>query len=142
MRKLRLILAAAFLVVSTGANAAEKPKAVGQYVDLLPIALPVVVDGRLVNYVFVHIRMNLTEGADLIRLRAKEPYFRDALVRDTNQTSVMIPNDWQKVDETKLSQLLMRDAIALAGPGAVASVVVTSQLPHRRIMPPRPSPST
>ena len=86
--------------------------------------------------------MNLTEGADLIRLRAKEPYFRDALVRDTNQTSVMIPNDWQKVDETKLSQLLMRDAIALAGPGAVASVVVTSQLPQRRIMPPRPSPST
>ena len=129
-------------MVSTGANAAEKPKAVGQYVDLLPIALPVVVDGRLVNYVFVHIRMNLTEGADLIRLRAKEPYFRDALVRDTNQTSVMIPNDWQKVDETKLSQLLMRDAIALAGPGAVASVVVTSQLPQRRIMPPRPSPST
>ena len=44
--------------------------------------MPIVVDGQLVNYVFVYVRINLKSGADVTKMREKEPFFRDALVRD------------------------------------------------------------
>jgi len=62
--------------------------------------MPIVVDGRLVNYVFVYVRVNLKSGSDVIKIRGKEPFFRDALVRDAHKTPFVLANDWQKVDET------------------------------------------
>jgi hypothetical protein len=138
MSKLLLMLAAPLLLLSGGAWASEKPKEAGQYVDLQPVALPLVVDGQLVNYVFVYVRVNLKSGVDVARVREKEPAFRDALVRDGHRTSFTVPGDWQRVDEAKLSAVMTRDASAIAGPDAVSSVVVTSQTPQRRAMPPRP----
>lgn len=138
MLKRLLILAAALPILASGAHAAERPKEVGQYVELEPVALPLVFDGRLVNYVFVYVRINLKSGVDVMRVREKEPAFRDALVRDGHRTPFVVAGDWQKVDEAKLSAAVMRDASAIAGPGAVSSVTVTSQTPQRRAMPPRP----
>ena len=117
----------------------KKPKAVGQYVDLQPVAMPIIVSGQLVNYVFVYVRINLTGGADVIKLRTKEPFFRDALVREAHRTPFVVPGDWQKVDEAKLIAAMTREAKVIAGPDNVASVVVTSQAPQRRVMPPRPT---
>src|SRR6201991_62151 len=104
MLKRLLILVAPILMIACAAHAAEKekPKEVGQYVDLQPVAMPIVVDGRLVNYVFVYVRINLTGGADVTKVRDKEPAFRDALVRDAHRTPFVVPGDWQKVDEGKL----------------------------------------
>lgn len=141
MWKRLLVLFAALTLVAPGiALAAEKekePKEVGQYVDLQPVAVPIVVQGQLVNYVFVYVRVNLKTGADVIKLRDKEPMFRDALVRDAHRAPFVIPSDWQKVDEAKLVAAMTRDANAIA-PGVVASVVVTSQKPQKHVMPPRP----
>ena len=136
----RLLILALSLVAIAGpvlAGDDKTPKAVGQYVDLQPVAMPIVADGRLVNYVFVYVRINLTGGADVIRLRTKEPFFRDALVREGHRTPFVVPGDWQRIDPAKLTAALWRDAVAIAGPGAVSSVVVTSQAPQRRVMPPR-----
>lgn len=70
------------LPLALGAGAAlAQSKDGGQYVDLSPVPLPIVVNGRLVNYVFVYMRINLTPAADTPHWRDKEPYFRDALVR-------------------------------------------------------------
>nr|MEA2797138.1 hypothetical protein [Phenylobacterium sp.] len=142
MSRRLLILAAPLLILSGAARAGEKPKEVGQYVDLQPVALPLVFGGQLVNYVFVYVRVNLKGGADVIRIREKEPAFRDALVRNGNRTSFTVPGDWQRVDEAKLSAAMVRDASAIAGPGTVSSVVVTSQTPQKRAMPPRPAAPT
>ncbi|THD62937.1 MAG: hypothetical protein E8A49_06145 [Phenylobacterium sp.] len=123
------------------AQAAEKPKdkaPAGQYVDLQPVALPIVADGRLVNYVFVYVRVNLKASADITKVRDKEPMFRDALVRDGHKTPFVLANDWQKVDEAKLLAVMTREANAIA-PGAVASVTLTSQTPQKHVMPPRPA---
>ena len=141
MNRRLLILALPLLVLARRAAAADdkKSKAVGQYVDLQPVAMPIIVNGQLVNYVFVYVRINLTGGADVIRLRTKEPFFRDALVRLGHRTPFVVAGDWQRIDEARLSAALMRDAEAIAGPGNVASVVVTSQAPQRRVVPPRPS---
>lgn len=140
MFKRLLILAAPLLLLAGGAHAGEdkKPKEVGQYVDLQPVAMPIVVDGQLVNYVFVYVRVNLKAGADVIKIREKEPFFRDALVRDAHRTPFVVPGDWQKVDEPRLVATMTRDAAAITGPGVVSSVVLMSQSPQKRVMPPRP----
>lgn len=139
----RAFIAAAALAIAAGpALAAEPPvvKEVGQYVDLQPVGLPIVAKGVLVNYAFVHVRINLTSLANTARWREKEPFFRDALVRAGHRTPFTLVDDYQRIDEVKLSRSLMRDAAAITGPGVVRSVEVTSQTPRRRIFTPRPPP--
>jgi hypothetical protein len=132
------------LVLANGVQAAEdkKPKEVGQYVDLQPVAIPIVIDGQLVNYVFVYVRVNLQSGVDVIKLREREPAFRDALVRAGHRTPFVQPADWDKVSEPKLVYAMTREAAAITGPGIVSSVVVTSQTPQRHVAQPRPVPSS
>jgi hypothetical protein len=144
MERRAAILGLVILALASPARAAEdkQPKAVGQYVDLQPVAMPVIVNNQLVNYVFVYVRINLTAGADVIRLRTKEPFFRDALVREGHRTPFIVPGDWQRVDEAKLSAAMIKDAREIAGPDNVASVVVTSQAPQKKVMPPRRTPPT
>ena len=143
MSRRLLILAIPLLLLAGGAHAGEekdkKSKEVGQYVDLQPVAMPIVVDGQLVNYVFVYVRVNLKAGADVTKIREKEPFFRDALVRDAHRTPFIVPGDWQKVEEAKLVAAMTRDAAAITGPGIVSSVALTSQSPQKRAMPPRPA---
>jgi hypothetical protein len=146
MNRRLVILALSLAAVAAGSAFAagddKKPQAVGQYVDLQPVAMPIVVNGQLVNYVFVYVRINLVAGADVIKLRTKEPFFRDALVREGHRTPFIVPGDWQKVDERRLTTALMRDAQAIAGAENVNSVVVTSQAPQHRVLPPRQTPPT
>lgn len=140
MFKRALFLAMTLLAFGASTQAAEKPEAVvGQYVDLQPVAMPIVVDGRLVNYVFVYVRINLQGGADVSKIREKEPFFRDALVRDAHRTPFIVPGDWQKIDEPKLIAAMTRDAAVIVGPGVLASVAITSQTPQKHVMPPRPA---
>jgi hypothetical protein len=134
-----LLLAACPAVFAGPATlAAEKaPAVVGQYIDLQPVALPIVVSGQLVNYVFAYVRINLSSGSDVSKLRDKEPYFRDALVREGHRTPFVVAGNWQKIDEVRLAAAIMRDAPAIVGAGVVSSVVVTSQAPQRQVMPPK-----
>jgi len=119
------------------AAAPPGPAAVGQYVELQPVGLPIVVKGQLVNYVFVYVRLNLSAGADVAALREKEPYFRDALVRLAHRTPFTDPADYNRIDQGRLTAALGREAAAIAGAGAIRSVVVTSQAPQHRIGRPR-----
>ncbi len=133
----RALIATAFALAATTAQAAEPKKEgkgdVGQYVDLQPVVLPIVNRGLLVNYVFVTVRINLTGGANAARLREKEPFFRDALVRAGHRTPFTNPADLSQVDAPRLTAALAREAAAIAGPGQVRSVVITSQAPRRRL---------
>ena len=140
-----LIALAPLLILGQAAHASESkgPKTdVGQYVELQPLAMPIVIRGDLVNYVFVYVRLNLTSSANVMRLREMEPFFRDALVRAGHRTPFVIATDYQKVDEARLTAAMMREATALVGPGQIKSVVVTSQTPSRRVPQPRPAAST
>ena len=135
---------AILLAIAGQAVASEpaKPKASdGQYVDLAPVALPIVVEGQLINYVFVSARLQLTPSADAAKLRAKEPFFRDALVRAGHKTPFTNPNDYTVVDVSRLQAVLLRDATAIAGGKGVKAVVVLSQTPKRRLGLPKPPPA-
>ena len=133
----RAFLALPLAVLATPALA-EKA-APGQYVDLAPVALPVVVVRRLINYVFIYVRINLTPQADLPRLRDKEPYFRDALVRAGHRTPFTRLDDYTRLDEGRLKASLFQAAVAIAGPQSIASVeILPGGGPMRRMGLPKP----
>lgn len=139
----RLALSAVLLALAAGPALAEgdaKTKG-GQYVDLAPVALPVVVNGRIVNYVFVSVRVNLTGGANAPRLQSKEPYFRDALVRAGHRTPFTRNDNYALLDDAKLKASMYSAAVAIAGAGNVASVSILSETAKTHTGLPRPKPA-
>ncbi|MGV9007388.1 MAG: hypothetical protein ACOH1H_11690 [Brevundimonas sp.] len=98
------------------------------------VALPVIAGGRLRNYIFVSLRLHLGRGQSMERLRTKEAYFRDALVRASYQTPFLVADDWNRIDEAALSASLMRSAGRIAGRGAVSRVEVFNQVPRHRTL--------
>jgi hypothetical protein len=129
----RDLLAAAPVVALAGVAKAEENKKVGQYVDISPVALPIGVNGRLLNYIFTTVRINLAPRADPNKLREKEPYFRDALVRAAHRDPFTLPTDYNRLDQAKLKSTLMREAAAIVGAQNLASVEVMSEAPRRRV---------
>jgi hypothetical protein len=134
LRRHRLLAVSAILALTASSAAAEgERKEVGQYVDLRPVGLPIVDGGHLVNYVFVNVRLNLAAGADTPRWRAKEPFFRDALVRLSNRTSFEAPGNPDAIDATRLSAALTHELAAITGPGVIRTVVISSQTPSKHV---------
>jgi hypothetical protein len=97
---------AAALIASTmlaGLSAARaQPAAVdadaARSMDAAYIAVPVVRDGRLVNYIFVSLRVDIAPGVDLWRTREKAHFLRDALVRAAHRTPMVSPTDNDALD--------------------------------------------
>lgn len=115
-------------------------KIIGQYVDIYPVAMPIVAEGRLINYVFVTMRIQLTQTADAPKWRAKEPYFRDALARMGHRTSFANAKDYASVDAPRLTAAFQREAVAIAGKD-VKSVAITAQTAKQRLGLPKPGPT-
>ena len=104
-----------------------------------PVALPIVVDGHLVNYIFVTLRLGLSPNADAVKLRAMEPYFRDALVRVGHRTPFVRPDNYAALDDAKLKAAVVREASAVAGPGLVVSAQVVREQPQHVAGLPKPA---
>jgi len=144
MRRRDLLAASVVLSAAAGAARASAPPKkkegdapVGQYVDLAPIALPVLDGRKLKNYVFVSLRLNLAQRADPQKWRDKEPYFRDALVRAAHRAGLNAPSEWSQLDEARLKALMKAEAAKITGPGVVASVTLNNpQAPQRRLAKP------
>ncbi|WP_340645239.1 hypothetical protein [Phenylobacterium sp.] len=136
MDRRALLALAPLALISAPARASEakKPaKTDGQYVDLSPVALPIVVRGLLINYVFVSVRIQLSTLANTSKLRTREPYFRDALVRAGHRSPFFtLATDYTKIDEAKLKAVLLREAIAIGGAKEVKDVTLISQSPKKR----------
>jgi hypothetical protein len=136
MDRRALIALAPLALLAAPARASEgaKPaKTDGQYVDLSPAALPIVVRGLLINYVFVSVRIQLAALANTAKLRTLEPYFRDALVRAGHRSPYFtLATDYTKIDEARLKAVLLREAAAIGGAKEVKGVTVLSQSPKRR----------
>ena len=134
MRAPTLILAAILALTAFGPALAEgdAKSDVDQSVKLSPVALPIVVDGRLANYVFVTVKIELNAGVNAIAMSDKEPFFRDALVRAAHRTPFVLKDDYNHIDEVKLKAALLPEAARIAGPGAVRAIdVLTQQAQHR-----------
>ncbi len=134
MRRLIAAVSALPLIAAAGAVLAASParRPAGQFLDMAPVGVPVVWRGRLVNYVFVTLRLGLRSSADSAKLRDQEPYFRDALVRLAHRRPLNRPGDLTRLDDRLLQATMMAQSALIAGPGVVTSVSIVSEAPQHR----------
>lgn len=118
--------------VAGGANASEKAATAAAFVNMTGVGLPVIVDGRVRNYVFIVLKLHLGPGHTVEAVRAKEAYLRDALIRAGHRTPFVLADNWTALDTAALSASVIRSASTLIGRGAVARVEIVSQTPRRR----------
>ena len=147
----RALLAAVPLVLLFATPAlASEPKKKGKdgedakvdpVIKLQSMALPIIVDNRLINYVFVQMSITLKPEVPMTIFEGKEPLLRDALVREAHDKPFTRPDSYVAVDEARLKATILRETAALLGPGKVATVTVIKQTP-RNFIPPPPKPGT
>ena len=143
-RRLFAAVALALLLVGP-AVAYEEKKAVDAppALDLTPVGLPIVWEGKLINYVFVTLHMPLSPHADAAKIRDKAQYFRDAIVRAAHRTPFVRPWDFTHIDRPAVMAVMMREGARIAGPGAILRVEITDETPQRRTgLPQKPRPVT
>lgn len=139
MHRRTVISAGALALAAAPALAAEPAgEAAAAHHDLPTVGVPVIVDGRLRNYVFVRVRLHLTAGADAASVTRKAPFFREAIVRAAHQRPFTLPDDWQAIDAARLEAAVMHVAPRLLAPGTVLRAETLSQAPRRRMTPRRP----
>lgn len=117
--------------VASAAEPAKKP-AQPDYFDLQPIGFPVLSKGALVNYVFISFRLMLKPGQDAAKLREREPYMRDALVRQGSRVPFNGPDNMVHLDDGRLKAAALAASRDFFGPGVVTSVQVLTETPQRR----------
>uniref|UniRef100_B0T1I0 Uncharacterized protein n=1 Tax=Caulobacter sp. (strain K31) TaxID=366602 RepID=B0T1I0_CAUSK len=142
-----LLLAPLALLAATPALA-NSPKKKGKegeaeaapdpVIKLQSMALPVIVDGRLVNYVFLQSSITLKPGVLVTIFEGKEPILRDAIVREAHTKPFTRPDSYAALDEGRLKASILRQANALIGPGKVAMVTIIKQTPRNFVPPPKP----
>jgi len=114
------------------ASAAEDELSGNPSFNIAGVGVPIIVGGRIRNYVFVTIRLTLGAGQTPETLRAKEPYYRDALVKAAHVTPFVVENDWTVVNTAAISAMLMRAAPSISGAGSIVRAEVALQTPRRR----------
>jgi hypothetical protein len=90
------------------------------------LAVPVVRDGQLVNYLFVSLRIQISPHVDLWRTRERAQFLRDALVRASHANSLADPNDINKLNEALALQVYRTAAVQSLGAQAVAGVSIVA----------------
>ncbi len=90
------------------------------------LAVPVVRDGQLVNYLFVSIRIEIAQGVDLWRTREKAHFLRDALVRASHANDLVDPNDNNALNQALALEVYRAAAIQALGENAVGPITVVA----------------
>jgi hypothetical protein len=90
------------------------------------LAVPVVRDGQLVNYLFVSIRIEISNAVDLWRTRERAHFLRDALVRASHAHDLADPEDNNTLNEARAVEVYRAAAIQALGERAVGSVSVVA----------------
>jgi hypothetical protein len=101
-------------------------------VNLVGVGLPVIADGRVRNYVFITVRVTLGPNGTLEAVRAKDAYFRDALVRASHRVPFTAGDNWTRLNENAVNAAVMAIADVVCGLGAVIKSEVLIQAPRRR----------
>ncbi len=119
----------------------EKP-AEAAWVTMTGLGLPIVVEDRVINHIFVELKLHLKPGHPLEQVRAKDAAMRDALVRAGHATPFVLPTNYNRINEQALGRSLMQIAAREVGRGVVTRVEVVRQTPRMRVRNPAPPPRT
>lgn len=138
MRKILTLLVLSASLLATPSLAEEKPAAKAEpMIQLAPVALPITQDGRIVNYVFLSIKVMLSPKADMFKLVNQEPYYRDALVRAAHRQNMGKPGDPNRVDEAVVKATLKREAASFMDARLITGIQVVRQDPKKYL--PKPT---
>lgn len=95
------------------------------------LAVPVVRNGLLVNYLFVSVRIEISPGVDLWRTRERAQFVRDALVRAAHTNQLADANDPNVLDQAHAIAVFRQTAIQVLGERAVGRVTIISSYSSR-----------
>jgi hypothetical protein len=109
-----------------GKDKGEDPELSSRSMDAPYLAVPVVRDGQLVNYLFVSIRLEIANGVDLWATREKAHFLRDALVRASHSNDLADPNDNNALNEARAIQVYRAAAVQALGERAVGGVSIVA----------------
>ena len=109
----------------------ETDPAAARSMDMPYLAVPVVRDGQLVNYLFVSARIEIAQGVDLWRTRERAQFVRDALVRACHSTQLADPNDPNLLNQAQAITVIRNTAIQVLGAQAVGRVSIISSYSSR-----------
>lgn len=128
---LSLVFGSANPVFASGGG--EKT-AVDPNVRLTQLGVPVVVNGKVVNFIFMNIKILLTPKADSVLLQQKEPFFRDALIRTAHKSDLLVAGRTDQIDVQKFKKVMIPVFSKIAGAGMISDIEIISQTPktHQR----------
>lgn len=109
-----------------GKGKTEDPELSSRSMDAPYLAVPVVRDGQLVNYLFVSIRLEIANGVDLWETREKAHFLRDALVRASHANDLADANDSNALNEARAVEVYRAAAVEALGARAVSRVSVVA----------------
>lgn len=110
-----------------GAEAtAEDPALSSRSMDAPYLAVPVVRDGVLANYLFVSVRIEIAQGVDLWRTRERAHFLRDALVRASHDHDLADPNDNNALNEPRALEVYRAAAVQALGERAVGNISIVA----------------
>lgn len=92
--------------------------------DVLNLIVPVVRNGRLVNYLFVNARIQLSPNVDAFRTREKGHFLRDALLKAVHRRSVASADRDDQIDPAAAQAVILEVARQILGANAVRSVEI------------------
>lgn len=95
------------------------------------LAVPVIRDGQLANYLFVSIRIEITDRVDLWATREKAHFLRDALVRVSHSADLANREDVNVLDEARAIAAYRAAAIETLGERAVGPITIVASYSSR-----------
>lgn len=95
------------------------------------LAVPVVRDGQLVNYLFVSVRFEIAQGVDLWQTREQAHFVRDALVRAGHAHDLASPDDTDTLNQTRAIEVFRAAAARVLGERAISRVSIVSSYSSR-----------
>lgn len=90
------------------------------------LAVPVIRNGQLVNYLFVSLRIEIAPGVDLWRTREQAHFLRDALIRVGHANDLADPSDGNVLNEARALEVYRAAAIQALGERAVGRISVVA----------------
>lgn len=93
-------------------------------IDVLNLVTPIVKDGRLANYLFLNLRIHLSQATDVWRARAKGHFLRDALLKASHREQLTRNDDSDTLDEPATIRVVKSVSEGVLGPNTVTSVEI------------------
>ncbi len=107
-------------------GAEEEAGASARSMDAPYLAVPVVRNGQLANYLFVSIRIEIAQGVDLWQTRERAHFLRDALVRASHSNDLADPNDNNVLNEARALEVYRAAAVQTLGERAVSGISIVA----------------